>query len=59
MELVFDDEKVCERLVSYFKMLKKVFFVYDRDYLDLFVKLEMKMNCKFFEDDIEVMIFKS
>lgn len=59
MELVFDDEKVCERLVSYFKMLKKVFFVYDRDYLDLFVKLVMKMNCKFFEDDIEVMIFKS
>lgn len=59
MELVFDDEKVCERLVSYFKMLKKVFFVYDRDYLDLFVKLEMKMDCKFFEDDIEVMIFKS
>lgn len=40
-------------------MLKKVFFVYDRDYLDLFVKLEMKMDCKFFEDDIEVMIFKS
>lgn len=40
-------------------MLKKVFFVYDRDYLDLFVKLEMKMNYKFFEDDIEVMIFKS
>lgn len=59
MELVFDDEKVCERLVSYFKMLKKVFFIYDRDYLDLFVKLEMKMDCKFFEDDIEVMIFKS
>lgn len=59
MELVFDDKKVCERLVSYFKMLKKVFFVYDRDYLDLFVKLEMKMDCKFFEDDIEVMIFKS
>lgn len=59
MELVFDDEKVYERLVSYFKMLKKVFFVYDRDYLDLFVKLEMKMDCKFFEDDIEVMIFKS
>lgn len=59
MELVFDDEKVCERLVSYFKMLKKVFFVYDRDYLDLFVKLEMKMYCKFFEDDIEVMIFRS
>lgn len=59
MELVFDDEKVCERLVSYFKMLKKVFFVYDRDYLDLFVKLEMKMDCKFFEDDIEVMIFRS
>lgn len=59
MDLVFDDEKVCERLVSYFKMLKKVFFVYDRDYLDLFVKLEMKMDCKFFEDDIEVMIFKS
>lgn len=59
LESVFDDEKVCERPVSYLKTLKKVSFVYDRDYLDPSVKLETKMNCKFSEDDIEVMIFKS
>lgn len=59
LESVFDDEKVCERPVSYLKTLKKVSFVYDRDYLDPSVKLETKMDCKFSEDDIEVMIFKS
>lgn len=59
LESVFDDEKVCERPVSYLKTLKKVSFVYDMDYLDASVKLETKMNCKFSEDDIEVMIFKS
>lgn len=39
--------------------MKKVSFVYDRDYLDPSVKLETKLNSKFSEDDIEVMIFKS
>lgn len=59
LELVSDDEKVVERPVSYLKTLKKVSFVYDRDYLDPSVKLETKLNSKFSEDDIEVMIFKS
>lgn len=59
LELVSDDEKVVERPVSYLKTLKKVSFVYDRDYLDPSVKLETKLNSNFSEDDIEVMIFKS
>lgn len=59
LELVSDDEKVGEMPVSYLKTLKKVSFVYDRDYLDPSVKIETKLNSKFSEDDIEIMIFKS
>lgn len=61
MELVSDEERAFERPVSYLKALKKVSFVYDKDYLDPSVKLETKLTSNFPEDDtsIKIIVFKS
>lgn len=60
LEFVSDDDKAVKMPLRYLRALKKVSFVYDKDYLDPSVKLETKLISKFPEDDtsIEVMIFK-